>query len=197
MKRVKPATPTSTQQLGRLAVADGDVDVGLPQVELGQLARAIVRCAGRGRAAGTAARSSATRSRSTRIESLPADALGDHRRRHVRELPQQLADLRLDRVDDRALPRPLVARRRRRAQRRPHRVAGHAQPAGDGLDAHPLGPVEPTDLGPVLHVDHPSCSLARIRPGSEFHHRQWWTRGGGVSFRVPIGGQFSRAADSR
>ena len=32
---------------------------------------------------------------------LPADAFGDYRRRHSREVPQQLADLGLDCVDQR------------------------------------------------------------------------------------------------
>jgi hypothetical protein len=42
--------------------------------------------------------------------------------------------------------------------------------------------MQPADLRPVLHVDHPSFSLARIRPESEFHHLQWWTRGKGGQF---------------
>jgi hypothetical protein len=39
-------------------------------------------------------------------------------------------------------------------------------------------------------------SLARLEPGFEFHHSQWWTRCQGVSFRPPIRGQFLRAVDS-
>lgn len=87
---------------------------------------------------------------------VPADPLNDRRRRHIGPLLERFTDLRLDRVHDRALRRPLVRRRRvvrdrpadggprdpRLPRGRPHR--------------HPLGPVKPTELRPVLHADHHS-----------------------------------------
>ena len=93
--------------------------------------------------------------------------------------------LRLHRVDHRALRRPLIARRPSDPQRRPHRVPGHPKPTGDRLDPHPLGPMQPTDLRPLLHVDHPPCLLARLEPGFEFHHIQWWTRQPGEARGIP------------
>ena len=89
---------------------------------------------------------------------------------------------RLHGVDDRPRRRPLIARRPLRPQRRPHRVARHTQPAGDRLDPHPLRPMQPTDLSPLVHVDHSPCLLARLEPGSAFHHIQWWTRHRGSKF---------------
>ena len=62
--------------------------------------------------------------------------------------------------------RSLIARRLIRAQRLTHRVAGHTQPAHDRLDAHPLGPMQPTDLGPLLHVDHSPNPLTQSRQGT-------------------------------
>ena len=54
-------------------------------------------------------------------------------------------------------PRGARSRRRRiRPQRRPHRVPRQPQPPSDLLDRHTLRPVQPTDLSPVLHRDHPS-----------------------------------------
>jgi hypothetical protein len=97
---------------------------------------------------------------------LPADPLGDHRGRHRRPGAQQLADLRLDRVHDRPTRRPLVPRRRLGRQRPPHGVPGNPRHPGDYLDRHPLGPVQPADLRPVLHAQHPASSPARLEPGS-------------------------------
>ena len=37
---------------------------------------------------------------------------------------------------------------------------------GDLPDRQPFGPVQPTDLCPVLHRYHPASSLARLEPGS-------------------------------
>lgn len=37
---------------------------------------------------------------------------------------------------------------------------------GNRLDRHPLRPIQPTDLRPVLHTQHPASSPARLEPGS-------------------------------
>ena len=73
-------------QLVGLAEPERDLDVGLPQIPLGQLARPIARCAGTDRAARTTGAAPRTRSLQDRHPALPADPLGDHRRRHRREL---------------------------------------------------------------------------------------------------------------
>jgi len=85
-------------------------------------------------------------------------AFSDHRRRHVRDLAQQLPDRRLDRVDDRPLGLSDVLRRAVADQRLLDRVPRDAQPSGDRRDRHPLHPTQPTDLCPVLHTDHPPGS---------------------------------------
>ena len=91
---------------------------------------------------------------------------------------------------------PFIARRTIGAQRRPHRVTRHAQPSADRLDPHPLRPMQPTDLSPIIHVDHSPCLLARIEPGFAFHHIQWWTRHRGSRFGCRLGVSFSAAADT-
>lgn len=78
----------------------------------------------------------------------------DHARRHVRKLGQQHTNRRLDRVHDRPLRRPLIPRRLMAGQRLLHRVLRDPQPSGDSPDSHPLRPVQPADLRPVLHVQH-------------------------------------------
>jgi len=94
----------------------------------------------------------------------PADPLGDHRRRHSRELGQQRPDLRLDRIHERPA-RPTLARGRRvRPQRRPHRVPCQSQPASDLLDRHALGAVQSTNLSPLFQPDHPSSLKAGVSP---------------------------------
>ena len=169
-------------QLVGLAEPHRDRHIRLPQVPLGQLTRTVV---------GALARVRWDEQRpqfghpvaQDRDPPVPADALCDHRCRHLRELAQQPADLRFHRIDNRTVPGPLIARWLIRAQRVAHRVASDAQPTRDRLDPHPLSPMQTTDLGPVLHVNHPPHPLAGVQPGFEFHHNQWWTR--------PEGGQFS------
>src|SRR5213076_2403465 len=95
---------------------------------------------------------------------------------HRRHVAQQLPDRRLDLVDDRARPRPLIARRLIGAQRVADGIACDAQMPRDGADTQLFSSMEPTDLGPVLQLDHPSFSLARIGPGFESRHLMWWTR---------------------
>ena len=116
---------------------------------------------------------------------VPADPLGDHRRRHRRARLQQLPDPRLDRVHHRPRRRPLVPRRPVRGQRRLHRVPRAPHHPRDLLDRHPLRPVQPADLSPVLHGQHP------LPPGLAVEDRIRQ----GVSFHLPSGGQFSRAVD--
>lgn len=124
---------------------------------------------------------------------FPADPVGDHRGRHRRELCQQLTDPRLDRVDHRTGTSMLMLRWRLRAQRRTHRVPSDPQPPGDRPDAQPLGPIEPADLRPILHVNHPPSSPALNAQGNEIQHDKWWTRQTGGQFSsVDKGSVFTR-----
>jgi hypothetical protein len=84
----------------------------------------------------------------------PPDPFRDHRRRHRRPLPQQLPDLWLNVVHDRALQRPPITRRRLRRQRPPHRVPPDTKLTTNRPNRHSLSPTQPTDLRPVLHAQH-------------------------------------------
>jgi hypothetical protein len=181
----EPTHPDDDPELVGLAGPDRDLNRGLPEIELGELTRRIARALTRIRRHEQWPQlRDAIAQHPNRA--LPADPLRDHRRRHLWELAQQLADPWLHRVDDRALARPRIARRCVRTQGRTHRVARQAQTPRDRLDSQPLRSMKPTNLGPAVHVDHPPDLLARLEPGSEFHHCQWWTR--------PKEGQFSDAA---
>src|SRR5262249_23647736 len=46
-----------------------------------------------------------------------------------------------------------------------HRVPGQMQPLRDRLDRHSLRQIQPTDLRPVLHRDHPPHPASRERRG--------------------------------
>jgi hypothetical protein len=96
----------------------------------------------------------------------PADPLGDHRGRHRRSRSQQLPDVWLGRAHDRPTSHPLVARRPLGRQGSLDGVLGAAPSPGDLLDRHPLGPMQPADLRPVLHARHPRFLPARLEPGS-------------------------------
>ena len=59
---------------------------------------------------------------------------------------------------------PQVLRRPAAGQSRPHRVPRDPHRPGDRLDRHSLRPVQPADLRPVLHREHP---LPRLTPPSQ------------------------------
>jgi ABC-type nitrate/sulfonate/bicarbonate transport system substrate-binding protein len=63
------------------------------------------------------------------------------------------------------------------------RVTGHPQATSDRLHAHALGEVQPTNLGPLIHVIISSTPGRRHQPGFAVQHVQWWTRqeGGQIS----------------
>ena len=189
--------PDQHRQHRRLAVPDRDVVVGEPQVPLAQLARLVLGAPERLRHLIRRAQLGHPLAQH-RDPPRPADPLGDHRRRHVRRHRQQPADRRLERVDRRTRPLPLIPRRHLGPQRRPHRVASHTQLADDGLHAHPLSPVQPSDLCPFLHVDHvPS-------PGRPYGRARLKSKpltvvdpsGEGVRFRPVIRGQYSGGGDT-
>src|SRR6266496_791564 len=97
---------------------------------------------------------------------LPAQPLGDHRRRHLRPGHQQLPDARLDPIHDRPTRRPHVPGWPLAGQRPLDGVLGDPHHPRDRPDRHLLGSVQPADLGPVLHVQHPSSSrLDILEPG--------------------------------
>jgi hypothetical protein len=113
----------------------------------------------------------------------PADPLGDHRGRHRRPRRQQLPDPRLGRIHDRPSRRPRIPRWAILGQRPLHRILGDPHHPRDRLDRHLLGPAQPTDLRPVLHVQHPrflpGSTPARVQKGSTLRRRL------GVSFHAP------------
>ena len=78
-------------------------------------------------------------------------------------------------------PKPLIPRRPIRTQRSPHRVPRNPQPPGDCLDPQLLSSMQPTHLGPILHVDQSPILPAGIQPGSNIQHYPWWTRPAGGS----------------
>ncbi len=146
-------------QLGRLSEPDRDQNIGLPKVELGQLPGLIARPLRRvGRSIErTQLRHPIPQHRNPPI---PADPFGDHRGRHLREVGEQLTDLGFERIDDRAPRPPHIARRHIGTQRLPHRVTRHPQPFGDSPRSQLLGPMQPTDLSPILHLDQSPILLA-------------------------------------
>ncbi len=112
---------------------------------------------------------------------LPADPLRDHRGRHRRSRLQQLPDLRLDRINPRTPRDPDVLRRRIPRQCTTNSIPRDPQLTRDRLDRHPLRPVQPTDLSPVLHCHHPSQghargSLSTVARGSVFTRRRQLSR---------------------
>src|SRR6202044_506831 len=64
--------------------------------------------------------------------------------------------------------------------RRPPRVPRDPQMPGDRLDRHPLRPVKPADLSPVLHCEHPLSP--RLTPPSRKSPRR-------VTLQPPSQGQ--------
>ena len=80
---------------------------------------------------------------------------------------------------------------------RAHRVARHAQPTNDLLDRQALGPMQPTDLGPILHVDHPPSSWPRSSQGSSSNTISGGPDRKGVRCGPSIRGQFSAVADNQ
>ncbi len=160
-----------------LPLPDRDPRLGKPQIALGELAGLVGHPVHR---IDTDVLRADTRQQFLQrpFGVRPADPLRDHRRRHLRPLPQKRPDLRLVGIGHLAAPGPLVLRRPVRGQRRPHRVTGHAQPPGDLLDGHALRPMQTANLGPVLHFQHPPKSRR------------------GVSFRSTPRGQFSGSPDN-
>ncbi len=142
------------RRAGDLAVADRDVHRWEPQVALRQLAGQVGRAAG-----GVRRQVGGPQLAHPFLENgypaLPADPLGDHRGRHRRRGLEELTNLRLEGVDRRALRRPFVDRCPVGRNRPLDRVLRDAQMTGDRPDRHLLGPMEPTDLSPVLHGYHP------------------------------------------
>jgi len=133
-----------------LAEPDRQLDRREPQIALRDVSGLIARARGRiGRQVCRAQLSDPLLEH--RDPTGPADPLGDHRRRHPRVELELLADLRLDRVHDRPGRLALVLRRGIRRDRRAHGVPRDAHLAGDRLDRQTLRPMQPADLGPILH----------------------------------------------
>jgi hypothetical protein len=133
-----------------VTVADIDIGRREPQIPLGELAGAIV-----GPLIGVGLQEQRAQLGDALLEdgdaALPADALGDDRRGHRGTVLQQLADLRLERVDGRRPPAAAIGRWIRAADRGAHRVARDVQPSCDRLDPHSFCKVQAANLCQVLH----------------------------------------------
>ena len=81
-----------------------------------------------------------------------------------------------------------ILRRLVRGQRSLHRVPADPHDARDRRDRHLLGPMQPADLRPVLHVQAPTSSPARLEPGCR---RRW------SNFRCHAGFSFQPPSTSR
>ena len=156
--------------LGALTEPDGDLDIWLPQVPLGELAGPIARCAGTDQAVRTAGAirapalsgpSSRVASRSARRSPSPAStgtpATSHGSRRPPRRPSTQPAPVRTSAPS---------------CERNAVRTVFRAIPSrsSDRPDTHLLRPMKPADLRPVLHVDHPPNPLTHIAPGNEIQH---------------------------
>lgn len=174
---------------------DRDIDRRKPQVPLGELTWAIRR----------AARGIGRQVYRTQVPdslpehghpALPADPLGDDRRRHPGMAGEESPNLRLDPVDSRARGRSVVLRWRRRTDRLADGVPRQPEPASDLLDRDPLGQMQASDLGPVFHVE-------QLLPPRRVQQSQAWARviesadqAGGVRFRPASGGQYWAVVDT-
>ena len=69
--------------------------------------------------------------------------------------PQQLPDPRLDLIDHRPRRLPLILRRTHHWPTPPSPCSSNTHHPGDLLDRHPPRPMQPADLSPVLHAQHP------------------------------------------
>ena len=136
------------------AVADGDGCGGEPQVALGEFAGLVGDPVGGVRWLEVRPQD-ADAVLEDRHGVAPTDAFGDHRRRHRRVLRQELTNLCLERVDQRPGRWAVVLGWPVGLERGGDGVAGDAQMAGDGGLREALSTVQPTDLGPILHSDHP------------------------------------------
>ena len=85
----------------------------------------------------------------------PLQPFGDNRGRHRRAGLQQLPDPRLHRIHNRASRPSPIGRRLVGGQRLLHRVLRTPQHPRDHLNRHPLRPMQPADLRPILHTQHP------------------------------------------
>ena len=144
------------EALAGLTVADRDRTGWLPEVELAELARAVDRAL-------VSARSQMKRPHlaqvvvDDRLRALEADRLellADDDARQFRILAEQAIDLVLERVELRALRRPLVARRLIALRGTPDRLAVEARAAVDLVNRQPSHEAQPPHLRPLLHSDH-------------------------------------------
>ena len=98
-----------------------------------------------------------------------------------------------ERIELRALRRPLVSRRLPQAQQPVDGVAAHAEPSGDGRLRQPLAMEEPMDLGPVLHLMHSFLPRHELRSREGASHVPGWV----LRFRPAGSAQYSGGVDSR
>jgi hypothetical protein len=141
----------------RLAVADRDLGLRLPEVELADLAGAVD-----GPLVGPRRTEDGAQLADVVIEDrlaagialLAADPLTDHRRGDLGVGAQELVDARLMGVELRRARRAAVDRWALAAKRAADRVSVTARAPCDLADRQPVDLVHPPDLGPLAHVQH-------------------------------------------
>jgi hypothetical protein len=118
---------------------DRTLGLGLPQIELADLARPIdgaLKRAGRRQKQRPDLAQIIIDDRLAALEPQRRDQLADPLTRHPRIAAQQPVDLVLERLELRRPRRPTIDRRSLRAQRPPHRVAIDPIPPRELLDPH-------------------------------------------------------------
>jgi hypothetical protein len=178
----------------QLAAADRDLRARLPEVELAERARPVLRALEAARA-GQEERPHLAQvvveDRLAALEALLFDQLPDPLAGQARLGAEQAVDLLLERVELGGAGWARVPRRPLGAERPADRVAIAPRAAGDLLDWQPLDEVQAADLGPLLHPDH-DLLLARSARPSEARHPTGRRRAArpGVRFRPASGGEY-------
>ncbi len=157
-----PQTSHDDPRPAGLAMTDGNMLRGLPEIPLADLPRPINRALMRARPREQWAHLTQIiiDDRLATIEPERLDQLTDPHPRQLRVPAQQIVNLLLERVELRRTLNNAKRRRAIRTQRSPDRVARQPGATHQLLDRHPTNEMLPTQLGPTLHVQHdPSPGL--------------------------------------
>jgi hypothetical protein len=171
-----------------LAMTDRHLELGLPDVELADLARPIDRALRRPRRAKQRPHLAQVVIED-RLAAVPAQQLKqltDPHTRQITVLAKQPRDLGLEWIDLRATPLTRVLRRLVAGDRSPDRLAMQPRPAADLSDRQPAHEPQAPDLRPLLHPDHPRPPRLALRGqaqgpkttgqqsgGPDFNRRRW------------------------
>jgi hypothetical protein len=156
-------------------VPDGNLGLGLPEIELADLARPIdrpLKHPWRRREQWPHLAQVVVDDRLAAIEPERRDQLADPLAGQLRIAAQQPVDLVLERIKLRPARRPPIDRRRVAADRAADRVPVQPRPTMDLAHRQPAHEVQPPDLRPLLHPDHlgpPGLALRKRTQASADH----------------------------